>query len=203
MPDLTPLLTFPLTDPRRQDVEEQMGVGPFQQVQRLPNRPVGMCYWNVDAISRIAGGEMVLGWQIHWWPEIFVVAIHHAIWKRRDSFLVDVTEGSPGDEKGKVTTFAPDNSIQIDLARPSFIPNRFVVLREVPGVQELQVAEKRQLDVKREIADLAAKLGIPFDPGKGAGLPRDHPELPGLLARFEQTKHEITAARRLLKQNTP
>jgi hypothetical protein len=49
------------------------------------------CFRVVGDHVRNAGGEMVLGWAIWEWPRVFIEAEFHAVWKRADGALLDVT----------------------------------------------------------------------------------------------------------------
>lgn len=57
------------------------------------------CFWNVrEAVSKF-GGEAVYGWQIHTLGDLYYQCEHHAVWRRPDGVLIDITpnedEGNP------------------------------------------------------------------------------------------------------------
>lgn len=126
-------------------------------------RPVGNCYWNVASVVQQSGGQAALGWMICWWPQLYAVAIHHAVWRMPDGRLIDVTEPQPADKAAAFTIFAPDESRPVSLDMPPRIDNAFLPLSPAPEVGALLVAYQAKQTVVREIDALHRQLGIGRD----------------------------------------
>src|SRR5690348_7368162 len=115
-----PLTKLPLNALCRNQIERASGLT-MQAVLQRSLYPRGLCYWNVDRLVRNFGGSMVVGWQHAWWPGRLAVSMHHAIWKKPDGSLIDVTQKEQTDcDEG--TTFSADASVNVDLAWPMFVP---------------------------------------------------------------------------------
>ena len=74
---------------------KEMGLG-NKDVQMLIPKPSrrhsrANCYANVDGEIRKGGGEMILGWLIFEDKGLLAYAEHHAVWRREDGVLVDIT----------------------------------------------------------------------------------------------------------------
>lgn len=52
---------------------------------------LGLCYANVAAVCRAAGGRMVTGWSLWELPGVYYFAEHHAVWRRPGGALACVT----------------------------------------------------------------------------------------------------------------
>ena len=112
--------------------------------------PIGNCYWNVDAMIRRYGGTPVYGWDIAIWSKSHISAMHHAVWKRSDGVLLDVTDTYPTVKNRISSTFLPDDRIEIDLQRQPNIPAKHFVfshddatLEFVQACQELHLIDQR------------------------------------------------------------
>jgi len=135
--------------------------------------PRGLCYWNVDRLVRDFGGDMVVGWQHLWWPGRLAVSTHHAIWRKPDGSLLDVTQKEQTDRDEGIT-FSPDTSLEVDLSWPMFVPNVYLHLSEHNLVERAVRAFDQQMAVAREARDyVKAKKGV-FIPGSGLKLPFGH-----------------------------
>jgi hypothetical protein len=51
------------------------------------------------------GGEIVFGWTIWEWPNVYIEAEHHAVWRDTSGKLIDITPAQGGDVK---RLFVPD-----------------------------------------------------------------------------------------------
>lgn len=71
------------------------------------------CFYNVRDACEAFGGDIVFGWAIWIWPLVNIEAIHHAVWRRPDGEVVDVT---PPELKGPAITFVEDASTAFDLS---------------------------------------------------------------------------------------
>jgi hypothetical protein len=52
------------------------------------------CFSTVRRQARVAGGDMVHGWQVWEWPGLFLEAEFHAVWRDRAGELRDITPKS-------------------------------------------------------------------------------------------------------------
>ncbi len=68
----------------------------FVPVQPEGNCQPGRCFDNVDAIVRQFGGSTQHGWSMRERPSVFVEAEFHAVWRRPDGALIDVTPRTDG-----------------------------------------------------------------------------------------------------------
>jgi hypothetical protein len=114
-------------------------------------RPCGNCYWNVAAIVRESGGWSVPGWAIMWWPKLYGMALHHAVWRHPDGRLIDVTEPQPPDKAASYTVFVADNSLDVTLDIPPRIDNKFFILTDHPAVRASIDAYSRKQTLSRQI----------------------------------------------------
>lgn len=113
---------------------------------------------------------MVLGWQHLWWPGRLAVSTHHAVWRKPDGTLLDVTQ-KEGTDHEEGSTFSSDSSLEIDLTWPMFIPNVFLQLSEHDLVHRAVLKFDKQIALAREASDyVKAKKGT-FIPGRGLMLP--------------------------------
>jgi hypothetical protein len=70
------------------------------------------CFWNVRERVAKSGGEIVFGWALFEWPHLFWEAQHHAVWKRPDEQLVDITPPAAGGTES--TLFVQDDDLVFD-----------------------------------------------------------------------------------------
>lgn len=164
----TQIRTLPLAHPIREEVEAAFGFGPFQMIGHAGLARAGDCYWNVDERVQNLGGGPVLGWKILFWPHLFAVAVHHAVWlEPKSGKLVDITAKVPSDtELG--TTFVADGSFHVnDLTRAPFIADRYHLLSACPEVHELVAAQGANLNHQRTLADRLFAAGATWRPRGG------------------------------------
>ena len=126
-------------------------------------RPFGNCYWNVASVVQESRGTVALGWMICWWPQLYAVAIHHAVWRSPDGRLVDVTKPQPTDEASGFTVFVPDETRQVTLDITPCINNEFFPISPLPAISDLISAHNAKQPVRRELARLQRELGIGRD----------------------------------------
>lgn len=139
-----------LSHPQRAKIERALGLGKLIRLPHEPLHPFGQCYGNAAEQVRLHGGRTVHGWQVMIWPKLYVEAIHHAVWESPEGKLVDVTAKPPTDRRS-YTTFAPDDTIDIDPMYPTFIPPKRLALRDEPELTRLFELLSRQLDQQREL----------------------------------------------------
>ena len=170
----TPRLTLPLeTFPQQQSqnfmVESLLALNLIVILQR-DFCPRGLCYWNVAAMVREHGGEMVLGWQCLWWPGRLVIAMHHAVWRRPTGALLDVTQKDTG-EQNSTTSFCEDATDSVDLQWPVLLPNKYINLQNDKNIDAVITAFQEQIEAAREAAAFVKSKRGTFVPGKGLKLP--------------------------------
>lgn len=144
------------------------------EVKRSPQpKPIGFCYWNVSAMVESHGGGMVLGWIIHWLPDVYVEAMHHAIWQSADGSLLDITEAYATDQSSPVSVFVPDNRYSISLDSAPCIARPRCPLMVHPTIGKLFASDDRLHALRTEQAEIAYKFGDRCETQKAAarGLP--------------------------------
>ena len=156
-----PEVTPPINDERAQQFAREINPDALlTDVKRAGRpRPLGNCYWNVARVVEESGGETIPGWAIMWWPDLYFVAMHHAIWKMRDGRLLDVTKTQPADQRSEHTLFLPDDRLQVSLDRVPCIDNLFFTLERNPLVLGHQEEYRRVQEARRQLCQ------IDFDTG--------------------------------------
>lgn len=86
----------------------------------------GGCFQNVRAIVRRLGGSVQHGWRMREQPSVFVEGEFHAVWRRPEGGLVDVT---PRDDGLSEILFLPDSRLVWD---GQDVESRRVMLHEQP-----------------------------------------------------------------------
>lgn len=79
---------------------------------------VAYCFDNSFAQAELKGGEAAYGWAIWHWPGRWFEAEHHAVWRRPDGALIDVTPQAGDPER---ILFLPDPDAVYDPS--TFRPN--------------------------------------------------------------------------------
>jgi len=163
-----PLTKLPLDASCRGEIESASGLR-MQYVSQRGLYPRGLCYWNVDRLVRDHGGSMVLGWQHLWWPDRLAISMHHAIWKKPDGTLVDVTQKENSD-RAEGITFSADPSLGVELAWPMFVPNVFCALSDNEAVGKAVAAFQAQIEAARQACEYVKAREGSFEPGHGLRL---------------------------------
>jgi hypothetical protein len=97
--------------------------------------PIENCYWNVLSRIENQGGQILFGWMIRQWPGLYLAAEHHAVWKRPDGNIIDVTQRRPDAEEP--TTFALDSVQDIDVRASPNVRIEYLRLSKDSRVAEL------------------------------------------------------------------
>jgi hypothetical protein len=122
--------------------------------------PFGNCYWNVNSKIESSGGEMVLGWQLTYWPKRFIEAMHHAIWRTPEGDLLDVTEKYPHDTIAGYSTFLPQSDVsEINLEEPQHVTSKHFLLQNRKEIVDYVNAYKQKNSIEKELAQLAFDAG--------------------------------------------
>ena len=85
--------------------------------------------------------------------------MHHAVWESPNGGLLDVTEKYSTDPVKSHSVFVPDDSINIDLEKPTLIQSKHLALREQTEVQAFIAAYRQKYICERARADLLYKYG--------------------------------------------
>ena len=179
--------TLPLTHPRREEVESAFGFGPFETVEHVGGGGGGRCYWNVaDRVANV-GGTAVLGWKIQYWPGLFVVAVHHAIWLNPNTNrLVDITEKLASDRSPDIT-FVADTTLDVgDLSRAPLIADKYHRFVDQPEVDDLIASEASFIEHQQELAERLFAAGATWRPVGGYTLA--DAKIPHFRAGFDRTQ---------------
>lgn len=143
-----PLQTLPLAHSRRRAAERAFGSGPFRKISWQPAGEIGACAATVARAIAELGGEPILGFHIHHWPNMFIEALPHYVWKRPDGVLVDLTEKYPTDV-ARHSVFSP----YPEGHSGSLGPGQYFLLRHAPEVMALIKAGLEQARTRRLIED--------------------------------------------------
>lgn len=121
----------------------------------IPN----MCFPNVSRVVAEMGGSVLHGWRIWEWTSVLVEAEFHAVWRRPDESLVDITPEENGERR---ILFLPDASkrfegVQVDSIR--------MPLSNDPNVLEL-IRVSEQIYRVLNTGDRAGKIGLVSVPAR-------------------------------------
>lgn len=137
------------------------------EVVCAPEAQAGSCYWAVDAIVTQRGGAAVTGWLFQHFGNRLGRLLHHAVWRRPDGALVDVTS-SEGAASSTVQ-FSPDGLPGRDPSTIPQTPMRFYSLEQRGAVRRLQeahnfackIADQQRLEI----------IAMGYRPGPGCRVP--------------------------------
>ena len=108
------------------------------------------CFNNVKALVAAKGGTRVIGWTVWEWPNTYLEAEFHAVWKADDGRLVDVTPKDGGEVR---ILFVPD-------ARRTYtgeyVDNARMALRDDVLIHDFIAMSKHLFNVTR-----VGKPGVP------------------------------------------
>ena len=96
----------------------------------LPGEAANECFGLVNRCVREHGGEAVIGWSLWEFPTMFVEAEFHAVWRKSDGMLVDV---SPRPSPTARALFLPDPTRQYE---GRSVDNVRVPIRQDPTLLE-------------------------------------------------------------------
>ncbi|PTV65601.1 hypothetical protein [Pseudomonas putida] len=124
-----------------------------------PPLPIGNCYWNVDAMVEREGGEAIYGWDITIWSKSHISAMHHAVWRRPDGTLLDVTDTYPNVKNRTTSSFLPDERIQIDLRKQPNIPAKHFIFNDRDATAEFVDACEQLHLIDQQLAAIVYEAG--------------------------------------------
>ena len=126
-----------------------VGVTPIDHCKR------GECFGNVAQQVAIDGGTRVLGWLIQVFPRVLAECEFHAIWRRDDAKLVDITPRipfHPGVAAETVGLFLPDPSATYQGQKTSNILYSLASTPKAKAVAELSALFKDAFDAMDWVA---------------------------------------------------
>ncbi len=129
----------------------------------IPECKEGECFYNVQKIVDREGGQIIYGWIIWSWPNVYMEAEHHAVWKNTTGKLLDVT---PKAHSEKIVLFLPDPLQSYDFATEKRQDNIRTVMTQDPIVAQF-------LQISAEVAALIEKNST----GRMASLGEDYIQL--------------------------
>ncbi len=205
---MVPIFAHEVTPPIRHEVVEKLarkidletGAIEVKRTSRL--RPLGLCYWNVASVVKESGGKIALGWAVTWWPGLYAVAVHHAVWEQPSGRLIDVTEPQPFDKRSNHTVFLRDERIAISLDRPPAIENVFVPLADVPALQAYLFAYQTEQACVRSLLEMNWQFGDRCEQQHAMAAGKKQPVAQQVTIPAEHTAHyqmlirEVGVARR-------
>ncbi|RYE02238.1 MAG: hypothetical protein EOP61_09075 [Sphingomonadales bacterium] len=150
----------------------------YVPVDPQPHAKVAYCFDNSVQQAEMHGGEAAYGWAIWRWPGRWFEAEHHAVWRRPDGRLVDVTPqlGSPGR-----VLFLPD---------PEKVYNPDTYLRNEMAADSGNPLASEYIDLVRQRTDTTDRY---WYPGVEV-LPLFSPEDQALLAPIDARMAELRTA---------
>jgi len=161
------------------------------KIKHQPEYPKGRCYWNADSYVSSNGGDVLHGWMILLWPKVYAMAMHHAVVRTADGELLDITN-TPF-ESGGSTTFLADEALCPPRDYPSYIENRFWLIRDDDLVRRLVKNDGEEMRLRRRRMDIAREAGIEVRLGESFKLPRTNEivEIQNRLAAINKENGEI------------
>lgn len=114
-------------------------------VPRVHDGQAGTCFANVRSFVALSGGEGITGFLILKIPGHLIEAMHHAIWRKPDGTLADVTSPAyPGLSSHTSSLIVLDGGKVGEFDPP--VPSRFEALSNEPAVLDyLTLAKDRRL----------------------------------------------------------
>ncbi|MFX2484988.1 hypothetical protein V6294_22645 [Serratia marcescens] len=127
-------------------------------------RPIGNCYWNAWAQAQEKGGKVVYGWLFNEWPQLYITAMHHAVWQSESGELFDVSEKYDTDPIRTRSTFLPDDTVKIDLQRLPMVTSRIIARAKLHPVldhvvRQLSMAYQMRNSFEQRSADIIYDSG--------------------------------------------
>ena len=114
----------------------------------------GACFENVRKQVVEFGGDICFGWRVNCLPFIYIYGEFHAVWKRPDGVLVDVSPVFPPDQPHVV--FIEDLHLRYTGKR---IPNRTALLWKVPEVTTF-------IEILNSLEDINTALCVAVNDGR-------------------------------------
>jgi hypothetical protein len=184
-------------DPNVPALIGQFGFSEFESAEVVDFGPTGRCYWNCDDYVAKHGGKVIHGWQIIGWPLVWVSLFHHAVVRKPNGQLIDVTK--PEWEHTGATAFVPDQSITPPRDYPIMVENRYLSFGGTCEAAQMTVdTHVEQCRILRRLAQIAKEQGVTVTPLEPLRLLQT-PEVKKLAGEFAVTRHKVDKARQLCR----
>ncbi|EPW4581426.1 hypothetical protein ACWLRC_001112 [Klebsiella pneumoniae] len=165
--------------------------------------PAGNSYWNVDAAIKKVGGKMQLGWDVNLWRGCFMVATHHAILLSDSGDFFDVTQRPTVVAAPFVTTFIPDDSIQISLDKNPAIASKFFILNDSPEISSYIKSYENLNAFEKKMSELMHAHGYRCEANKSMakGIPEQTANIVSINeVNFVEIKDKIKELTWIMKE---
>ena len=159
--------------------DHQLGGGEGQVIIRhlFPGLQLNDCYENVRKVVGLFRGEMVCGWHIRAFANLFLEAEAHAVWREpTKGMLLDVTPSGDVFEEKRLL-FIQDRRIQWVEGESTPIASRFYILCKEPRVERLIALQQRRQALVQQANVLTAYGEAIVLPPEAERLDRDIEEL--------------------------
>lgn len=129
----------------------------FVDFFEVPKCKEGECFYNVQEMVKHNGGEIIYGWTVWSWPNVYMEAEHHAVWRNPGGQLLDVT---PKVHSEKIVLFLPDPLRSYDFATEKRLDNIRSSLTQDPLVSQfLQLSGEVTALIEKNSTGRLASLG--------------------------------------------
>ena len=132
---------------------------PIETLKIVDSQKAGQCYTNVRKTVSEKGGKPYFGWALTYVPNYFVEALHHCVWEKPDSHIVDVTAIPFAAFETNEITFIPQNDLKLDDVYEPTIPSLFVGISNHSKVKKYIKATRGVIIAKRKFHNLSKKIG--------------------------------------------
>lgn len=154
------------------------GRSQYVPVRPVVGEPVDECFTIVPKQVAAHGGEQHIGWAIWIWPGVFIEAEFHAIWKRPDGRLVDVTRKA---RQCSRVLFLKDPSREYEGVQVDNI--RRALNNDPQTLRFIELAHARFLETNRgDLADYHGTIKL-----------ESHPRLWEILDEMHELEHALVA----------
>lgn len=151
----------------------------------------GNCYRNSHDVARSNGGSAQPCWALTWFPGHFVEALHHAVWRRADGTLMEVTAPPFDNMPEPWIKIIIDNHTKLTPLDPG-IPSIIHQIDRNAGTKEYLELTRRRMIHARDSSKIVARVGYVVDDDGITPLK----DLPTEFHRLRELVVQIDARRR-------
>lgn len=119
----------------------------FVPIRPSPGAQVSECYFNVRTQVERHGGELLFGWGIWEWANVFLEIEHHAVW----SFGGELLDVTPVQLRASSVLFLPDPDSTYDFNKRDRLPSRRVALRQSKYIEEWLEETGKRLAIEQSV----------------------------------------------------
>ena len=120
------------------------------------NARIDECFYNVTKKISEDGGSLIHGWTIWLWPDVYIEAIFHGIWRSETGQLVDITPKANGEKR---ILFVPDKVRFYDFETNRRTDNIRRALADDLDIKELLECSRRQASlIERNSVGLKVRI---------------------------------------------